>query len=405
MVGNCASACDLGGGSLAGLDLDVVLAKFTSAGAHVWSKRFAGNTNPDQYPSRVVLGPTGAIHVGGFFGASAGDATIDFGGGPLVAEGSQPSDHDAFVATFDSAGAHVWSKRFGDPDATRASGLACDDSGDVIVGGTLDGTVDFGGGPLSAVGGNDVFVVRLDAAGNHVWSKRFGAAGSQAALDLALSPAGVIHVVGRFGGSLDFGGGALLGAGNDDGFVASLDGAGQHLASRRFGDACSQFVREVATDANGNVAIAGEVQSPGTIDSRQRTAPGLGRRGHLRRAAAALTGARPTDAAIKQTRRHRAAAAPAHGSARPSSPWHAASSSPREPASRAASGRPLRALPRSRRAVGRSPKPRRARARAGTARPSSREALGPPPGRVRREGYVGKGGARAATLSAPDASV
>ncbi len=267
MVGYCSTGCDLGGGPLAGLDRDVALAKLTAAGVHVWSKRFGGNTNPDQHPTKVVLGPGGSIHIGGFFGPTAGDSTIDFGGGPLVAEGSQSLDHDAFVATFDADSAHVWSKRFGDPNATRASGLACDANGDVIVGGTLDGTVDFGGGPLATAGGNDVFVTRLDAAGNHVWSKRFGSFGSQAALDLALGPTGVIHVVGRFGGSLDFGGGALVGAGSDDGFVAGLDGAGQHLSSRRFGDACSQFAREVATDANGNVAIAGELQGPGaTID-------------------------------------------------------------------------------------------------------------------------------------------
>ncbi|MEJ7727661.1 MAG: hypothetical protein WKG00_00430 [Polyangiaceae bacterium] len=85
--------------------------------------------------------------------------------------------------------------------------------------------------------------------------------------DVAIDPAGAIHVVGRFGGSLDLGGGALVSAGMEDGFLASFEGAGQHLASRRFGDACPHFMRDVATDASGNVAVAGKLEvSSASID-------------------------------------------------------------------------------------------------------------------------------------------
>jgi hypothetical protein len=43
-------------------------------------------------------------------------------------------------------------------------GVAVDGSGDVIVTGYFDDTVDFGGGPLSSAGGWDIFLVKFTAA-------------------------------------------------------------------------------------------------------------------------------------------------------------------------------------------------------------------------------------------------
>jgi hypothetical protein len=52
--------------------------------------------------------------------------------------------------------------------------VAVDGAGNVLLTGDFDGTVDFGGGPLTSAGSDDIFVAKLDAQGNHLWSKRFG---------------------------------------------------------------------------------------------------------------------------------------------------------------------------------------------------------------------------------------
>ena len=48
----------------------------------------------------------------------------------------------------------------------------------VIVSGQFMGTIDFGGGPLTTSGpsADAIYLAKLDAAGNHVWSKRFHSA-------------------------------------------------------------------------------------------------------------------------------------------------------------------------------------------------------------------------------------
>ena len=58
-------------------------------------------------------------------------------------------------------GGHLWSKRFGDTGFDLGFGSAVDGSGDVVVTGSFDGTVNFGGGNLTSAGSKDIFVAKF----------------------------------------------------------------------------------------------------------------------------------------------------------------------------------------------------------------------------------------------------
>jgi hypothetical protein len=226
------------------------------AGGHepprAWSKSFSG---------RGRVAGVGVDAQGAVFVAGALSGTIDFGGGPLTSAG----EDDVFIVKLDAAGQHVWSKRFGGPGYQVPAALAVDAEGAVIVVGTLDQTIDFGGGALTSAGLIDVFVVKLDASGNHVWSKRFGDAAEQEASAVAIAPgSGRVLVAGSFEGTLDFGGGGLTSAGDDDVYLAALDAAGNHLWSKRFGDVRAQKGRALAMAPDGAVALVGQME--GTVD-------------------------------------------------------------------------------------------------------------------------------------------
>lgn len=265
MAGVFADTVDFGGGALPSAGgRDFFLAKFGPDGAHAWSKGF-GNGDT-QNGVRVAVDPWGgAVLAGELLGA------MDFGGGVLTSAGSQ----DAFLARFNGDGSHLWSKRFGDGELQTARGVAVDASGNILLTGCLQGSTDFGGGPLTSAGLNDVFVARFDPDGGHVWSVRFGDADLQTSFAVAADASGNVIITGLMAGSVDFGGGALTSGGGYDAFVAKLAPDGTHLWSRRFGDENEQYGVTVACDAAGNVVVAGLLKGAVDFGGGALTSAGL----------------------------------------------------------------------------------------------------------------------------------
>ena len=249
VTGSFQGSVDFGGGVLTSAGShDIYIAKFDPAGNHVWSRRFGG-TDID-FENSVAVDGSGNVIVTGTFRAS-----IDFGGGVLTAAGIAD---DIYVAKFDATGNHVWSKRFGDATAESAYGVAADGSGNVIVTGPFESTVNFGGGVLTSAGGeSDIYVAKFDGTGNHLWSKRFGDADGQSGYGVAVDGSNNVIATGDFYSSVDFGGGVLTSAGDRDAYIAKFDASGNHVWSKRFGNASSDDIYGGAVDGSGNVIVTG----------------------------------------------------------------------------------------------------------------------------------------------------
>ena len=243
---------DYGGGMQAtpGGSNDIFVAKYSSAGSWVWSKTIGGY-GVDQ-GNAIAADSSGNVFVTGYIGASA--AAVNFGGGPMSSVGGS----DIFLVKYSSTGAHVWSQRLGGTGNDAGLAIGTDVSGNVIVAGVFEGTVDFGGGGLTSAGMRDIFVAKYSASGAHLWSKRFGGTGDDVAYGLAVNSAGDVALSGKFQGSVSFGGSTLNSAGGDDAFLAKLTGAsGAHSWSKRFGSTSGDASTGVAVDGAGNVTVAG----------------------------------------------------------------------------------------------------------------------------------------------------
>lgn len=223
---------------------DVFVAKLNGDGTQHWAKRFGENTAV-QEGRAVALDGAGNVFVAGTFKVS-----IDLGGGALSSAGGS----DLFLAKLDSSnGGYVWAKRFGDVQDQISTGtvkVATDAAGNVFFAGPLQGSVNFGGGVLTATAGKiDMFVAKFDMGGTHLWSKRFGDAQAMASSTfggLAVDTAGALIFTGTGNGSVDFGGGPLVG-----GFLVKLDPSGAHVWSKAYGGGA------VATDGAKSIVLAG----------------------------------------------------------------------------------------------------------------------------------------------------
>jgi len=194
-----------------------------------------------------------------------GSSTIDFGGGALT--NANAGGADIFLARFDSNGNHKWSKRFGGIGWDEGNSISVDSSGNVYITGYFwSSTIDFGGGALTNAGNDDIFLARFDSNGNHKWSKRFGGIDDEGASSVSVDSSGNVYITGNFNGStIDFGGGALTNAGSFDIFLARFDSNGNHKWSKRFGGSSYDIGSSVSVDSSGNVYITGKFTSS-TID-------------------------------------------------------------------------------------------------------------------------------------------
>jgi hypothetical protein len=250
LTGSFGGELSFGGDPLvSGSNTDVFIAMLDRDGGHQWSKHFGGGQS--QFHHRLAIDGAGGIVVaGGFAGV------IDFGGGPMTT----PNDYTPgmFVAKLDASGKHLWSKSFvsGDQGDT-ISDIAVDGDGNVVLTGNFYASIDFGGGPLTSEGGTDIFIAKLDAGGDHLWSKRFGGPKGHLANSVAVGAGDEIVLAGAFTNALDLGGGTLESAGGLDGFVAKLDPSGEHIWSKRFGDAANQSIFYVAADKDNKIVLSG----------------------------------------------------------------------------------------------------------------------------------------------------
>jgi hypothetical protein len=201
---------------------------------HTVAGMTADGTDPDGYAMRV--GPTGtigfAVPVGGdeadaalSVGVDSGGAvfggrfrdSVDFGSGtPVVATGNT----SAWVVAYTSAGVYRWQKTYlGSTGATHATAVSGGSSG-VVVGGHFQGTVDFGDAiPVAPTGTRSLYIVKYDAAGAMLFKQIFHPT-TTATLLGAVQANNTLGITGNFQGSINFGGGALTGGGNDDMFFA-----------------------------------------------------------------------------------------------------------------------------------------------------------------------------------------
>lgn len=217
-----------------------------ACGDALWSKGFGDPLG--QRATALATDKDGNVIMVGAF-----DGTVDFGKDIHATAGGE----DIFIVKLAPDGSTLWSRRFGDTLADVAICVTVTPADDIVVGGAFSGTVDFGNGPLTSAGSTDMFLLKLGSGGVTLWSKRFGDAASQSAAAVTVDPAGNVLIAGGFSGVVDFGSSVVTSAGSNDVFVAKFSPLGMPIWAKSFGDGSSQSATSVATDAAGNIVLAG----------------------------------------------------------------------------------------------------------------------------------------------------
>src|SRR6202000_1891592 len=150
---------------------------------------------------------------------------------------------------------------------TTAQATVADGNGNVYVAGNATG--DFGN--QINQGTQDTYLTKYDSAGNVIWSKLVGSAGTASGYGIALDPAGGVVITGSTTANVTT---TSITNGNTDSFVASYDTNGEQNWIQQIQALATNQANAVSVDASGNIYIGGSV-SGGDIGAGP-TGPGNG---------------------------------------------------------------------------------------------------------------------------------
>ena len=218
ITGNFQDTVDFGEGDVtsAGSN-DIFVLKLNSSGTLQWVNTYAGSLN-DQ-GQNIAVDSSGNSYITGYF-----QGTIDFGGGDVTSAGN----NDIFVLKLNSSGTFQWVQTYGGSENDSVYDLTIDSSNNIIVAGIFRGTVDFGSGNIVSSGGIDAFVLKLNSSGTFQWVQTYGDSTGDSGTGVGVDSSDNILISGYFQGTIDFGGGDVTSIGGNDIFVLKLNSSGQY---------------------------------------------------------------------------------------------------------------------------------------------------------------------------------
>jgi hypothetical protein len=173
---------------------------------------------------------------------------------------SSRGDVDYWIVKTDSAGRKQWDKRFGGNGADICADAIQTRDGGYLLGGQSDSGA---GGDKSqgSRGGEDYWIVKLDAAGRKQWDKRFGGAGGDFLFSVAQALDGG-YLLGGYSRSGASGDKTAAPLGNDDIWIVKTSATGAKQWDVACGGAGDDGLGMILPTADGGGLIAGDSDSP-----------------------------------------------------------------------------------------------------------------------------------------------
>jgi len=158
----------------------------------------------------------------------------------------------------------------GGPSIETGYSVITDAAGNVYTTGNFNSSVDFDPGPgtfiLTAISTADIYITKLDPAGNFIWAKQMKGTDYAYGISIAFDNMNNIFITGSFVGSVDFDPGPglfnLTAIGRVDVFFEKLDNDGNFIWVQQIGSTLQSCTgNSITVDNAGNVLVGGMIGS------------------------------------------------------------------------------------------------------------------------------------------------
>lgn len=174
---------------------DVFLCKLDPSFNVLWAKKMGGTG--DDVGAAIAVGATGNVYITGFF---QGYGNFDPGSSNTSLWALYD---DVFVCKFNSSGNFNWVKGLGGTGNEQGKSIALDTMENVFTTGYFTGTADFDPSAttnfyLTSAYAKDVFISKLDSAGNYKWAGRIGASNDEIGNSITVDRQGNVITAGWY---------------------------------------------------------------------------------------------------------------------------------------------------------------------------------------------------------------
>ncbi len=240
---------------------DVYILKLDSDGNFLWVKNLDGPRS--SWSNDIATDRSANVLISGYF-----DDVIDFDPNQGIVSDTAIENIDAYVLKLDENGSFLWVNRISGSLYDMGRGVAVDSLNNVYAMGSFHDTIDIDPSTnvsqLFSNGGADVFIQKLDPAGNLIWGKSIGGIRSDIAHSIASDAIGNVYLSGYFSETVDFDPGPqvnnLISTGLNnfyDAFIQKLDQNGQFLWAKSMGGTKWDVATSITADNDGNVYTTG----------------------------------------------------------------------------------------------------------------------------------------------------
>ncbi|UOQ52040.1 T9SS type A sorting domain-containing protein [Hymenobacter cellulosivorans] len=238
---------------------DIWVVKLDANRTKQWDRTLGGTSYDGA--QRVLPTADGGYLIGGYSNS------------PISGDKTQPSqgDTDFWLIKLNAQGHKLWDRSFGGTGDDNLLSLVPTPDGGFLAGGSSNSPVS-GQKTQASQGGNDFWLVKVDAQGTKQWDQTYGGSAAEVLASVQVLADGS-YLLGGSSKSGVSGHKTQASQGNWDYWLVKTDAQGRKLWDRTFGGAGSDYLSDMRLSADGSVLLAGRCASAAGGD---KTQPQLG---------------------------------------------------------------------------------------------------------------------------------